>query len=270
MLAGAVLVLNVVGAQCPAAPWDDMLALAPKQSTMAIWTDLLQARSSALVRRVQADARWRTLAGCEMQADELLLALDEEGPLAWVLRGGEAARLTRCGDLHVVRADKNTVVLAPDRAMRRLPGATRPRARVARTALSRLLCQAPRGRTVAFAARLGPQARKRLDRMPALKDAGTLRSVVGGADLRDGLMLTMHARLGSRGAAARVVQGIERELDAWRRQPLFALAGLSPLLSGVRASAQGDTTKIEANLGEAALLRLWDGMDALARTSARP
>jgi hypothetical protein len=265
VLAGALL-LALDGA-CQA-PWDDMLCYTPPQATMAIWADLRQAQASALLRRVEADARWRTLADCDLDADQLLLALDEQGPTAWVLRGGAAARLSRCGALRVLRARPDTVVLAPERTAPRVAGLVRrPRAR--RSDLDRLLC-GERPRTVAFAATLGREARRRLGDMPALRDAGTLRSVSGSADLRNGLRLAIRARLGSRRAAARVAQGIAQELSGWRRQPLLALAGLGPLVDGVRVEAEGSAARIEASADEAVFERLLDQLDLLSSQARKP
>lgn len=247
-----------------------MLALVPNGATMAIWTDLAKARSSPLVRRIEADSRWRTLAGCEISAEELLVAMDEQGPTAWVLRGGDATRLERCGSLKVRRVDRRTVVLAPERTARRIPaqskrtGATRRR-----TPLAGLLCGVPEGRAVAFAAMVGQKARGRLTAMPALKDSGSLRSVVGSADLTDGLRVSLRARLGSRRAAANVAGGIEREIDGWRRQPMVLLAGLLPVLADIKVGADGDETTIQAGMNAATLERLIQQIEVLSGTSSR-
>jgi len=247
-----------------------MLALVPTGTTMAIWADLAKARSSPLVRRIEADTRWRTLAGCEINAEEVLLAMDERGPTAWVLRGGDAARLEQCGSMKLRRVDPRTVVLAPQRTARRIPApAKRAGSARRRTALSGLLCGVPRGRSVAFAATLGPKARGRLSEMPALRDSGTLRSVVGSADFTDGLRVSLRARLGSRRAATNVAKGIEHEIDGWRRQPMVLISGLLPVLEGVQVRADGADATIQAGMDAAALGRLMQQIEVLSGTKAR-
>lgn len=265
MLAGAAaLLLSTQGARCPAAPWDDMLAITPSGATMAIWADLARGRTSPAWQRFEAHTRWQTIAGCDLDADQVLVTLDEAGPTAWVLRGGASVRLERCGSLKVRRSDPRTVVLAPDRSARRFSGRARRR-----SPLARLLCDVPASRTAAFAATLGPEARRRLQAMPALRESATLKSVVGSADVGDGLRVWMRARLGSRRDAAKVADGIAREIDTLRRQPMMVLAGLSPVLGGVHVRAEASHATIEASVDAPALARLIQQIEVLSGTSAR-
>jgi hypothetical protein len=243
-----------------------MLALTPRQATMAVWADLRQARSSVIGRRVEGDARWRALPGCELAGDQLLVAADHEGPLAWVLRGDGVAGIERCGKLKVLRADARTVVLASARAEKRVTALTK-RPRRSRTRLGRMLCRAPRPHTVAFAARFGRKSRQRLGEMPTLGGAEAPSSVVGRVDVRRDVRVSVRARLGTRKAARHMAAAIKERLDAWRRQPLVKLSGLGALASSVQAKANGRTTTLEAKLAEAEVLRLMDQMDTLSRIS---
>lgn len=268
MLAGAALVFFSSAAGCPVAPWDSMLSLAPRNATMAVWADLREARSSLIVRRLETDPRWITFAGCELSAEQLLLALDEQGPVAWVVRGGEASNLASCGQLEAVRADAETVVLVPPRAQKAVRKlAKRPRR--SKTRLGRLLCGAPRPTSMAFAARLGPTARKRLRAMPNWGPADTLSSIVGGIELRERVRVSLRARLGSKDAASQMAQAITTELDGWKRQPLLALAGMGALADGVKTNAKGRTTTLEADLAEADVLRVVNQLDILSRISRK-
>jgi len=243
-----------------------MLALTPRQATMAVWMDLRQARSSAVGRRLEADSRFTASAGCELSADQLLLAADEQGPLAWVLRGGKAGGIERCGELVAVRADAETVVLAPARTAKAV-SALAKRPRRSRTRLGRMLCRTERPTTMAFAARLSPSARQRLGRMSRLGGAAALASVVGRVDIRRGLRLSVQARLGTRKAARRMAADIRSQLDAWRTQPLVLLSGLGGLTANVKAEAKGRTATLEADLPEAAVLRIIDQMNTLSKMS---